>query len=131
LTVVDASVVADALVVAGTAGEAARRALGVLDVLQAPQILAAEVASAFRSMVRRGELEEARAHFGLGLLRSLDALTYPIEPLLERIWELRDRVTVYDAWYIALAERLETDLVTADRRLSHIDGLRCTVQLPG
>jgi predicted nucleic acid-binding protein len=130
LTVVDASVVADALVVAGRAGEAARRTLGGLDVLQAPQILVAEVVSAFRSMVRRGELEEARARSGLELLRSLDALTYPLDPFLGRIWELRDRVTVYDAWYIALAEHLETDLVTADRSLSRVGGLRCAVRLP-
>lgn len=128
MTVVDASVVADALVVAGRPGEAARRTLGGIDVLQAPQILAAEVVSAFRSLVRRGELQETRARFGLGLLRSLDALTYPIDPFMERIWQLRDRVTVYDGWYIALAEHLETDLVTADRRLSRIDGLRCTVR---
>lgn len=131
MTVVDASVIADALVVAGRVGDAARQTLGALDVLQAPQILAAEVVSAFRSMVRRGELEESRARFGLGLLRSLDALTYPIDPFVERVWELRDRVTVYDAWYIALAEYLETDLVTADRRLSRIGDLRCTVRQPG
>lgn len=131
MTVVDASVIADALVVWGRAGQAARQTLGALDVLQAPQILTAEVVSAFRSMVRRGELEEGRARFGLGLLRALDALTYPIDPFLERIWELRDRVTVYDAWYIALAEHLETDLVTADRRLSRIGDVRCTVRLPG
>ena len=131
MTVVDASVIADALVVAGLVGDAARHTLGALDVLQAPQILAAEVVSAFRSMVRRGELEESRARFGLGLLRSLDALTYPIDPFVERVWELRDRVTVYDAWYIALAEYLETDLVTADRRLSRIGDLRCTVRQPG
>ncbi len=38
-------------------------------------------------------------------------------------------MTVYDAWYVALAERLETELVTADKRLAHARGPRCPVRL--
>jgi predicted nucleic acid-binding protein len=38
--------------------------------------------------------------------------------LLGRIWELRDELTTYDAAYVALAERLDATLLTADRAIS-------------
>jgi hypothetical protein len=34
---------------------------------------------------------------------------------------------VYDGWYVALAESLDTSLVTADRRLARVSGPRCPV----
>jgi predicted nucleic acid-binding protein len=40
-------------------------------------------------------------------------------------------MTVYDAWYVALAERLETELVTADVRLAKAKGPRCAVRCIG
>lgn len=49
--------------------------------------------------------------------------------LLARCWELRDNLTVYDASYAALAEQLETILVTADSRLAGAPGLRCKIDL--
>ena len=36
--------------------------------------------------------------------------------LLQRVWELRDNVSAYDAGYIALAELLQCPLLTADAR---------------
>jgi predicted nucleic acid-binding protein len=50
-------------------------------------------------------------------------------PLLPRCWSLRENVTVYDASYVALAEQLDTTLVTADARLSKAPGLRCPVEV--
>ncbi|MGH3917305.1 MAG: type II toxin-antitoxin system VapC family toxin, partial [Pseudonocardiaceae bacterium] len=46
---------------------------------------------------------------------------------LDRVWELRENLTVYDGWYVALAESLETSLVTADPRLAQVSGPRCPV----
>ncbi len=53
----------------------------------------------------------------------------PVPPLLERMWELRDNVTPYDAAYIALAERLDAALVTCDARLASANGPTCTFDL--
>lgn len=65
----------------------------------------------------------------LDQLRRLAIVAYPIEPLAGRVWELRSSVSVYDAWYVALAERLSTDLVTTDHRLAGANGLRCSIDL--
>lgn len=55
---------------------------------------------------------------------------YPFEPFVVRTWELRDHLTLYDAWYVALAESLGADFVTADARLLEAVGPRCTVRQP-
>ena len=38
-------------------------------------------------------------------------------------------MTVYDAAYVALAEALDTRLLTGDRRLSRAAGPRCPIEL--
>ena len=50
-------------------------------------------------------------------------------PLLDRIWELRENVTPYDAAYVALAEDLGGTLVTADARLGRAPGPRCAIEV--
>lgn len=55
----------------------------------------------------------------------------PHQPLIGRIWELRDDLTPYDAAYVALAEALEAPLLTADRRLARAAGAGCEVELLG
>jgi predicted nucleic acid-binding protein len=35
---------------------------------------------------------------------------------------------VYDGWYVALAEWLGTELVTADQRLANAAGPRCPIR---
>jgi len=49
--------------------------------------------------------------------------------LLERMWELRNNVTAYDAAYIALAERLGAVLITYNARLTTASGPTCTFDL--
>jgi len=41
----------------------------------------------------------------------------PLAPLLQRIWELRENLTAYDAAYVTLAERIDGPLVTCDGKL--------------
>ena len=54
---------------------------------------------------------------------------YSHEPFLDRIWQLRDTVTAYDAVYVALAEALSTVLVTGDRRLVGSSGVSIPIEL--
>ena len=47
------------------------------------------------------------------------------EGFIPRVWDLRHSLTVDDAWYVALAEALDTSLVTANRRLTSASGAPC------
>jgi hypothetical protein len=43
--------------------------------------------------------------------------------------ELRENLSAYDASYIALAELLDCELLTADARLGRAPGIRCSITL--
>lgn len=47
---------------------------------------------------------------------------------MDRCWELRGNLTVYDAAYVALAEALNTILLTGDARVSRASGLQCKIE---
>lgn len=117
----------DALLVAGAAGDDAREVLRNRSVLHVPSIFAAEATSAIRSMRARGAVNPGQARGAVSKIKVVQTVQYPFEPFLDRVWELRDNLTVYDAWYVALAESLDTRLVTADLRLAQASGPRCPV----
>ncbi|MGH7868477.1 MAG: type II toxin-antitoxin system VapC family toxin, partial [Candidatus Dormibacteraceae bacterium] len=54
---------------------------------------------------------------------------HPLMPLLDRVWELRENLTAYDAAYVALAERLGVSLLTADTGIARAPKIRCKVNL--
>ena len=88
-----------------------------------------EVAHALRGLERAGKVPERTARAALAALTVLRVNQYPVEPFLTRIWELRDNLSAYDATYVALAERLDAPLLTADARLSRAPGVRAEVVL--
>ena len=128
MPVLDASVVVDSLVVSGPAGDLGRDEMRKLGELQVPAIFTAEVTSALRGLVRGRALSSIRAATALTQLLSIKTISYPFEPFARRAWELRDSLTVYEAWSVALAERLDTELITADRRLAKARGARCPIR---
>ena len=130
MRVLDASVVVDALVVSGSQGDVARQVLAAESVLDVPSIFLAEVASALRAMVHRGDVDPGAARTALDQVVGLSRHDYPLDAFLPRVWQLRANVTVYDGWYVALAESMEVPLVTADVRLLRAAGLRCPVLTP-
>lgn len=130
MTVLDASVVVDALVAGSARGDAARARLSKLDTVAAPYLLDAEFLSALRALVRREEISESVAQRARVQFAMLPVDRYPFAPFEERIWQLRDQLTTYDAWYVALAELLDTELVTANARLRRARGPGCPVVAP-
>jgi predicted nucleic acid-binding protein len=53
----------------------------------------------------------------------------PTPSTMNRAWELRENLTAYDALYVALAEELDCELVTADARIARAPGVRCHVNV--
>ena len=97
--------------------------------LHAPHLADVEVAQALRRYVREGELDSGSAALALEDLRALDVQRHSHEALLDRVWALRENLTAYDAVYVALAEALETTLLTCDGRLARAPGMARRVQL--
>jgi predicted nucleic acid-binding protein len=97
--------------------------------LHAPHLVDVEVAQALRRYVREGDLEAATAVAALDDLRSLDLRRHAHEPLLARVWALRENLTAYDAVYVALAEALDAVLLTCDARLTRSPGVARRVEL--
>jgi predicted nucleic acid-binding protein len=91
-----------------------------------------EVASAIRGRVSRGKLSSRAGWDLLERYRRLGITRHSTFPMFERIWELRNNLSAYDAAYVALAEILDCPLLTGDARISRAAGLRCPVTvLPG
>jgi predicted nucleic acid-binding protein len=127
--VVDASVVVAALVDGGGAGRWAD-ALVSSDDLAAPHLMPVEVANVLRRAAGAGDISQDVAALAHGDLLALRVALFPYEPFAGRVWELRNNLTAYDAWYVAVAESLDTPLATLDRRLSTARGPRCEFALP-
>ena len=126
VVVCDASALAAVLLDAGHAGVWATARLEGVD-LAAPDLLPHEAAN----ILRRHELaklispdQAAQAHADL---LDLTIELWPYELLAGRAWELRHNLSIYDAGYVALAERLDGTLVTLDERIAGAPGLRCSV----
>lgn len=128
MIVVDASVVATALADDTTDGDHARHRLRG-ESLAAPHLIDLEVLSVWRRLTSSGDLELRRADLAMGDLHDLRLERIPHRPLLPRCWELREKLTVYDAAYVAAAELLATTLLTADRRLASAPGSGCAIEL--
>lgn len=128
MVVVDGSVIAPALTNEEELGDRLRVRLQ-RERLVAPALIDLEVASAWRGQVRAGRLSARRADAAFDDLADLPLERAPHGPLMRRIWELRDNLTVYDASYVALAESLDTILLTGDERLARAPGIQCEVEL--
>jgi predicted nucleic acid-binding protein len=126
--VVDASVLAVALGDDGADGSSARGAVAD-EVLAAPELIDLEVLSVWRRQVAAGKMTSRRAALAVSDLAALPLRRMSHRLVLQRCWELRRAVTVYDAAYVALAEAFAIPLLTADARLSRAAGLRCEIKL--
>jgi predicted nucleic acid-binding protein len=124
MPVVDASVVVDWVAPGADAGlpaVAALTALAAQDVdLMAPRLLMAEVANALLTGVRRRRWSGAAADAAYAVARELPVRLRDEPRDLDRAWDLARRYDdhpIYDMVYVALAERTDSVLITADRAL--------------
>ncbi|HUV19819.1 MAG TPA: type II toxin-antitoxin system VapC family toxin [Ilumatobacteraceae bacterium] len=98
--------------------------------LVAPHLMPVEVTRALRNAERRELVTPEQAALTHEDLIDLDVELHPFEPFASRVWALRHAVSPYDAWYVALAERLDAPLVTLDRRLARTADARCELTFP-
>jgi len=127
--VIDASVLADALIDDGPAGHASRRALGDDLHWLAPAHLPVEVLSVIRGRALGGKLGEARAAAAVAALVETSLELVDALPYAGPIWALRANLTAYDAAYVALAEQAGCELLTCDAKLARAATPHCAVRL--
>jgi predicted nucleic acid-binding protein len=128
--VVDASVVVAALVDGGDLGRWAEDVLLSGRPLAAPHLLPVEAANVLRRAVQAGEVSADSASLAHADMRALRIEFFPYDTVASRAWELRDNLTLYDAWYVALAELLDAELATLDGRLTRAPGTQCAFMVP-
>jgi predicted nucleic acid-binding protein len=124
--VADSSALVALLADAGEAGSWVAEAVTGAD-LAAPQLALFEAANILRRRVLSGHLSLVEATLAHADLIALPVELWPYVPLAERVWELRDNITVCDASYVALAELLGATLITLDARLAKAPGPRCAI----
>jgi predicted nucleic acid-binding protein len=120
--VVDASAALTSLLNDGPARDTVSR-----ERLHAPYLLDSEVATGLRRRVLAGQLTPTDGWNALDTMRRLGMTRYPAHTLAERVWQLRENLSAHAATYVALAEALGCDLLTADARLTRAPAIRCNV----
>lgn len=92
-----------------------------------PHLADSEIVHALRGQVHRGDVDAADAERAVATWARLGMERVPVVGLLERIWELRENLSAYDATYVAVAEALDAPLLTADARLARAPGVTCPI----
>ena len=131
MIVADASALVEALVGEGATADAARCRINSATQVHTPHLVDIAVASAIRRLSKADGFPSDLATTAIGQLDELPLTRYPHRPFLDRIWELRDTLTPYDACYVALAEAVGAPLVTLDATLAKATGVRCRFEIIG
>jgi len=127
--VVDASVLVSALVDTGNEGLWAE-SLIASEAIVAPELAMVETTNILRRLELAEVISSLEAKLAHRDLMRLDIQLFPFSPFAERIWVLRNNITSYDAWYVALAEALDCSLATLDQKLVRANGSNCTFVMP-
>lgn len=129
MIVVDASVLVAASVLADDAADWARQVI-VVDDLAAPHLAPVAAQQAIRRLLQRDAIGVRIANQARLDVLAVNLDLHPFAPFADRVWSLRENLTAYDAWYVAVAEALDCPLATLDRRLADAPGLSCDVRTP-
>lgn len=95
----------------------------------APALIDAEVIGVIRRDAGTGQLDATAAAQAVLDLRDWPGERFSLQPLIDRVWELRATVRSWEGFYVALAEALDASLVTTDARLAAASGPRCSIEV--
>jgi predicted nucleic acid-binding protein len=103
--------------------------LRAADQVTALDLVDVETVSVLRKRWLGRTLSDQRFETAVGHLQQLRFERVPTRRLVRRAFELRANVSAHDACYVALAERLDCELITADGRLAAAPGPRCAIRV--
>jgi predicted nucleic acid-binding protein len=116
MPIVDASALIEFLLGTPRAAQVATALAG--GEVAAPELIDVEVLSTLARLARARSISDEDATLAAGAFAraSVKRISHPA--LVPRVWQLRHRVRIADAFYVACAQRLAMPLVTADARLA-------------
>ncbi len=126
MIVIDASILADVI---GDDGHRSRQEFRTADGVAAPDLVDVETTAVLRKRWLTGSITDQRFADAVTDLQDLDFDRYPTLQFMARVCHLRANVSAYDAAYVALAEELGCELLTADARLAKAAGPRCAIRV--
>lgn len=129
MIVLDASAAIDWLLQTAAGRLIEQRIYAHNDTLHSVHLLDLEFAQVLRRLVREKTLSTRRAGEAMEDLIDLRITRYAPVLLLDRIWQLRQNLSAYDAAYVALAEALKAPLITRDRKLAAAPGHAAAVEV--
>jgi predicted nucleic acid-binding protein len=99
------------------------------DTLHSVHLIDVEFVQVLRRLVREGTLSPKRALEAIEDMSALRITRYAPVLLVQRIWQLRQNLSAYDAAYVALAEKLQAPLITLDQRIRAAPGHTAMVEV--
>jgi predicted nucleic acid-binding protein len=127
--VLDASAAVDWLLQTPAGQNIEKRIYARNESLHAPHLIDVEVAQVLRRLALQNVISTLRAGEAMRDLLDLRIARYPHFLFLERIWQLRNSLSAYDAAYVALAEKLDVPLLTRDEHLASAHGYKARVEV--
>ena len=128
MIVVDASVLANALVYADERGRKARAILARDPEWAAPEHWKVEVFSVIRGLALGGKVSPEVGERAVARIRDWGSMI-SLDELLPRMWQIRGAISGYDAAYVALAESRSLTLITGDAKLAKAATSFCRIEL--
>ena len=129
MIVLDASAVVDWLLQTPAGQRIEQRIYARNDTLHTVHLLDVEFAQVLRRLVREGTLARKRAEEAMEDLIAVRVTRYAPVLFLNRIWQLRQNLSAYDAAYVALAEELKAPLITRDQKIAAAPGHSATIEV--
>lgn len=99
--------------------------------LHVPALCDVEVAAGLRRAMRGGAASDERVVQAIEDYLDLPVARHGHQGLMGRILALRENFSAYDATYVALAEQLGGELLTADERLARAARMHTNLGIAG